>query len=179
MNAPPKFSNFLCPCVTEITHELFFWESYENPREFSKLLPSFSPQSLRFFENTLILKPKISFSKILKIWEREWEFSRMRSRLASLLQSMCRILMKLKNQFCSNERWCHRGADSHSWNISYIVAQFRSHVTVKPLSWNLFRLKRFHSHLTSMNLKSYSNKLLKFIYHLYLLISLGLFHLQW
>ena len=56
-----------------------FREWYENPKEFSKLLPSFSPWNLRVFENTLtlILKPtRCSHSRKFSKFENENENSR-------------------------------------------------------------------------------------------------------
>ena len=88
-SAPLTFDTFLWPCFIAITYE----PSFEISRVFSKLLPSFSPQTLRIFEFILILvlelwensrvtlanswtQMLLSFSKNLEVREWEWESSR-------------------------------------------------------------------------------------------------------
>ena len=85
MSAPPVFDSFLWPCFTEISHG----QTFENPREFSYSLPSFSFSNLGKFRGLLssILKPsRCPRSRKFSKFENENEnFRGLRFRLASLI----------------------------------------------------------------------------------------------
>ena len=100
INAPPKIENLPWPFVTKITCIwVNFWELYGNPWEFSKLLPSFSPQSSRFFwehpRHHFQTQNLLLFSKILEI--REWGlvWHPQFSRPLSCIHTQCLIWKKI------------------------------------------------------------------------------------